>query len=116
MVGSSMATVAATGSLRSDVTRKFPPGRASTRIPVEERYGLIFAFLGDLPEEERPLILEITEHGEDGPMEGWAAGLFSTSIGISTINVPWRTASIRHTTNIVHPTHGFSGEREDYHV
>ncbi len=37
---------------------------ARTRIdayPVEEKYGLIFAFLGDLAENERPPILEV--HG-----------------------------------------------------
>jgi phenylpropionate dioxygenase-like ring-hydroxylating dioxygenase large terminal subunit len=34
--------------------------------PVEERYGLIFAFLGDLPEAERPPILEAPEWDAEG--------------------------------------------------
>ena len=29
--------------------------------PVQEKYGLIFAFLGDLPEEERPPLMEVTQ-------------------------------------------------------
>ncbi|MDP6437197.1 MAG: aromatic ring-hydroxylating dioxygenase subunit alpha [Gammaproteobacteria bacterium] len=37
--------------------------------PTEEKYGIVFAFLGDLPEEERPPIFEITEYGT----EGWRA-------------------------------------------
>jgi nitrite reductase/ring-hydroxylating ferredoxin subunit len=37
--------------------------------PVVERYGLVFAFLGDLPEAERPPILEIPEWG----LQGWRA-------------------------------------------
>ena len=32
-----------------------PPARAKVdSYPVEERYGIVFALLGDLPEEERP--------------------------------------------------------------
>lgn len=48
------------------------PGR--TRIdsyPVVERYGLVFVFLGDLPEGERPPILEIPAYGQPG----WRANL-----------------------------------------
>lgn len=43
------------------------PGRARVdAYPVVERYGLVFVFLGDLPEAERPPILEIPEWGQDG--------------------------------------------------
>ena len=36
-----------------------PPARAKIdSYPVEEKYGIVFAFLGDLPEEERPPLLE----------------------------------------------------------
>ena len=34
--------------------------------PVEERYGLVFCFLGDLPEAERPPILDIPEWDQEG--------------------------------------------------
>ncbi len=43
------------------------PSRAKVdAYPTRELYGLIFVFLGDLPEEERPPIMEIPEWGEDG--------------------------------------------------
>jgi phenylpropionate dioxygenase-like ring-hydroxylating dioxygenase large terminal subunit len=47
-----------------------PPGRAKVdSYPVEERYGIILAFLGDLPESERPPVYDIPEIGA----EGWRA-------------------------------------------
>jgi len=43
------------------------PGRAKVdAYPVQEKYGLVFAFLGDLPEDERPPLYEIPEIGKDG--------------------------------------------------
>jgi len=50
---------------------KKPPARAKIdSYPVQEKYGIVFAFLGDLPEDERPGFFPITEWGE----EGWRAG------------------------------------------
>lgn len=85
------------------------PGR--TRIdayPVEERYGLVFAFLGDLPEAERPPILEVKEWDQPG----WRStlqhfeikGYYERSIenGIDPAH-----------NEYVHDTHGFSGQREN---
>ena len=47
-----------------------PPARAKVdSYPVQERYGIVFAFIGDLPEDERPSILEVAEWGK----EGWRA-------------------------------------------
>ncbi len=47
-----------------------PPARAKVdAYPTEERYGIVFAFLGDLPEEERPEIYNIEQFG----LEGWRA-------------------------------------------
>lgn len=43
------------------------PGRAKVdSYPIAERYGIVFAFMGDLPEEERPPLYEIAEVGQDG--------------------------------------------------
>ena len=40
------------------------PARAKVdAYPVQEKYGLIFAFLGDLPEAERPPLYDIAEYG-----------------------------------------------------
>jgi len=41
------------------------PARAKVdSYPVEERYGIVFAFLGDLPASERPPIYDVTEYGQ----------------------------------------------------
>jgi phenylpropionate dioxygenase-like ring-hydroxylating dioxygenase large terminal subunit len=85
------------------------PGR--TRIdayPVQELYGLIFAFLGDLPEAERPPVLAVKEWGQPG----WRttlqhfpiAGYYERSIenGVDPAH-----------NEYVHDTHGFSGERDE---
>jgi len=43
------------------------PARAKVdSYPVVERYGIVFAFLGDLPEDERPPLLEIAEWERPG--------------------------------------------------
>lgn len=48
------------------------PARAKVdSYPVIERYGIVFAFLGDLPEEERPPLCPVPEYGEPG----WRSGL-----------------------------------------
>jgi phenylpropionate dioxygenase-like ring-hydroxylating dioxygenase large terminal subunit len=44
-----------------------PPARAKVdSYPVQERYGIVFAFLGDLPEDERPPLHDIEEYGTPG--------------------------------------------------
>ena len=44
-----------------------PPARAKVdSYPVQEKYGVVFAFLGDLPEEERPPLCEIEEYDQEG--------------------------------------------------
>ena len=44
-----------------------PPARAKVdSYPVDEKYGVVFAFLGDLPEAERPPLYEIEELGKEG--------------------------------------------------
>jgi len=43
------------------------PARAKVdSYPVQEKYGIVFAFLGDLPEEERPPLHEIEEYDQEG--------------------------------------------------
>lgn len=44
-----------------------PPARAKVdSYPVDERYGVVFAFLGDLPAAERPPLYEIEEIDREG--------------------------------------------------
>jgi phenylpropionate dioxygenase-like ring-hydroxylating dioxygenase large terminal subunit len=46
------------------------PARAKVdSYPVQEKYGIVFAFLGDLPEAERPPLRDVVEFGQ----EGWRA-------------------------------------------
>ena len=43
-----------------------PPARAKVdSYPVQEKYGIVFAFLGDLPEEERPPLYDIEEYDKE---------------------------------------------------
>jgi len=93
---------------------KKPPARAKIdAYPTQEKYGIIFAFLGDLPEEERPPLLEVEEYGQ----ESWRAN----SILILEVDYYYER-SIENALDpahneFVHPTHGFSGiNRETYHV
>jgi phenylpropionate dioxygenase-like ring-hydroxylating dioxygenase large terminal subunit len=47
-----------------------PPNRAKVdSYPTQEKYGIVFAFMGDLPEAERPPLYEIKEF----EAEGWRA-------------------------------------------
>jgi phenylpropionate dioxygenase-like ring-hydroxylating dioxygenase large terminal subunit len=88
------------------------PARAKVdSYPVEERYGLVFAFLGDLPEKERPPIQTIVEWDQDDwrpTMVGWE---FDANMERAVEN----SMDPAH-NEFVHPTHGFQGEREDYRV
>jgi phenylpropionate dioxygenase-like ring-hydroxylating dioxygenase large terminal subunit len=50
-----------------------PPARAKVdSYPVQEKYGIVFAFLGDAPEEERPPLFKIEQYGQDGWRESEA--------------------------------------------
>lgn len=69
------------------------PGRARVdAYPTVERYGLIFAFLGDLPESQRPPIMECKEWG----LEGWRA---------TTIVFDWDFDYKRSLENALDPAH-----------
>jgi len=89
-----------------------PPARAQVdAYPTEERYGLIFAFLGDLPAAERPPIMEIPEFDQ----EGWRCTI---------LDYEWQANYERSIENgldpahneFVHPTHGFEGANPNYFV
>jgi len=91
-----------------------PPPRAKIdSYPVQEKYGIVFAFLGDLPEEERPPLLEVEEYGQ----EGWRAN----TILVLEVDYYYER-SIENALDpahneFVHPTHGFSGiNRDTYKV
>jgi phenylpropionate dioxygenase-like ring-hydroxylating dioxygenase large terminal subunit len=43
---------------------KIPARAKIDAYPVQERYGIVFAFLGDLPEAERPPLYDVSEFGQ----------------------------------------------------
>jgi phenylpropionate dioxygenase-like ring-hydroxylating dioxygenase large terminal subunit len=98
-------------SLGPGSEKKVPPRGRIDAYPVEERYGLVHVFLGDLPAAERPPIMEVPEWQQPG----WRH---------TTMDYSWTSNYERNIENgldpahneFVHPTHGYSGEKEDYKV
>jgi len=87
---------------------------ARTRVdayPVEEKHGIIFAFLGDLPEAERPPIIDVREWGQ----EGWVSTLQRYEIKGNYERSIENGIDPAH-NEFVHDTHGFSGEDEEYQI
>ncbi|HRX91129.1 MAG TPA: aromatic ring-hydroxylating dioxygenase subunit alpha, partial [Steroidobacteraceae bacterium] len=90
------------------------PGRAKVdAYPTAEKYGIVFAFLGDLPEEERPPLVDVVEYNDPA----WRAN----SVLVLEVDYYYER-SIENGLDpahneFVHPTHGFKGiNRETYHV
>ena len=88
-----------------------PPARAKVdSYPVQEKYGIVFAFLGDLPEEERPPLVEVPEWGQ----EGWRAN------NLLVFEVPaFYERSMENGLDpshnaFVHPAQGSPSMREDW--
>jgi len=90
---------------------KIPARARADAYPVIEKYGIVFAFLGDLPEGERPPLMEIPEFDS----EGWRATWMEYDIGYNFERSVENGLDPAH-NEFVHPTHGFSGENDDYQV
>ncbi|MEZ5565263.1 MAG: aromatic ring-hydroxylating dioxygenase subunit alpha [Gammaproteobacteria bacterium] len=87
---------------------------ARTRVdayPVIEKYGVVFAFLGDLPEAERPPLLEVPEYGQ----AGWRATWMNFQLPYNYERSVENGIDPAH-NEFVHPSHGFSGESAEYKV
>lgn len=81
------------------------PARARVdAYPVIERYGVVFAFLGDLPEDERPPILDIREYGQ----EGWSTTRLVYPWDANVERVIENGLDATH-TEFVHPSAGLQG-------
>jgi len=92
---------------------KTPPRAKVDSYPVQEKYGIVFAFLGDEPEETRIPLLNVEEYGQDG----WVAN------EVLVLEVPYYyERSIENGIDpahneFVHPTHGHSSiDRKSYRV
>jgi len=90
---------------------KVPPRTRTDAYPVQEKWGIIFAFLGDLPEAERPPIMEVKEEDQ----EGWMYTVQSWKVRCNFERSVENALDPAH-NEFVHPTHGFSGDRDDYNV
>jgi phenylpropionate dioxygenase-like ring-hydroxylating dioxygenase large terminal subunit len=90
---------------------KIPTRARVDAYPVEERWGLIFAFLGDLPEAARPPLLEISECGR----EGWRQTMQQFELRANYQRSVENGLDPAH-NEFVHDTHGFQGENEAYQV
>ena len=89
-----------------------PPARARVdAYPVEERYGIVFAFLGDLPEAERPPIMPVEEHGTPE----WRATVITFDVEYHYERSIENGLDPAH-NEYVHTTHGYQGEREDSYL
>ena len=85
------------------------PARARVdSYPVEERYGLVFAYLGDLPEHDRPTIMPIPEY--DDP--GWRCNLMIFDGQCNYERSVENALDTAHTSFV----HGFGKAREEQEV
>lgn len=90
---------------------KIPERASIDAYPVDERYGLVFVFLGDLPEDERPTIMPCAEYDQ----EGWR---------VVRQRYTWKCNYVRLVENQSDPSHvefvhggfGFAGRDDNYRV
>jgi phenylpropionate dioxygenase-like ring-hydroxylating dioxygenase large terminal subunit len=75
----------------------------------------VFAFLGDLPEAERCPIMEIAEYRGDRPDEGWRATIQHFDWDFDFQRSMENGIDGAH-NEYVHPTHGYSGDRDDIRI
>ena len=86
------------------------PGRArADAYDVREAYGIVFAFLGDLPAAERPPLLEVREAGQ----EGWRLTMQHYRLESNYQRSIENGLDPAH-NEFVHDTHGYQGEDEEY--
>jgi phenylpropionate dioxygenase-like ring-hydroxylating dioxygenase large terminal subunit len=90
---------------------KIPDRTRVDAYPVEERYGFVHVFLGDLPEAERPPIVSMPEY--DDP--DWRFIPLVLEWKIDYKRSVENTMDPAH-NEFTHPTHGFLGARENYQV
>ena len=90
---------------------KIPDRTRIDAYPVEERYGFVHVFLGDLPEAERPPIVAMPEY--DDP--DWRFIPLVLEWKIDYKRSVENTMDPAH-NEFTHPTHGFLGAHEDYQV
>ena len=91
---------------------KIPKRTRIDAYPTEEKYGIVFAFLGDLEKSKRPPIMPIAELDDE---EGWRANWLNYEAIINFERSIENGLDAAH-NEFVHPTHGHEGEDDDYKV
>jgi phenylpropionate dioxygenase-like ring-hydroxylating dioxygenase large terminal subunit len=90
------------------INAKIPPRARVDSYPVQEKYGVVFAFLGDLPEAERPPIMPIDE--EQDP--SWRSTCITFDVNYYYERSIENGLDPAH-NEYVHPTHGNQGMKEE---
>jgi phenylpropionate dioxygenase-like ring-hydroxylating dioxygenase large terminal subunit len=86
------------------------PARAKVdSYPVQEKYDIVFAFLGDLPEAERPPICDVPEWGQ----EGWRANKLTVFEVPAFYERSMENGLDPSHNEFVHPAQGSPNMRED---
>jgi phenylpropionate dioxygenase-like ring-hydroxylating dioxygenase large terminal subunit len=104
-------------SLGPDGQDKIPGRTKIDSYPVQEQYGLIYAFLGDLPEEERPplMVPHTNPTGIDYSGEEWRYVTQSWSVNTNYERAVENGVDPAH-NEFVHARHGFMGARSEYKI
>ncbi|MFL2770416.1 MAG: Rieske 2Fe-2S domain-containing protein [Rhodospirillaceae bacterium] len=90
------------------INGKIPARARVDAYPTVDKYGLVFAFLGDVSEGERPPIMPIEEYGT----EGWRATIQTFDVDYNYERSIENGLDPAH-NEYVHSTHGYQGEREE---
>jgi phenylpropionate dioxygenase-like ring-hydroxylating dioxygenase large terminal subunit len=90
---------------------QLPPRARIDAYPTLEKYGIVFAFLGDLPEAERPGVLEIPEWDQPG----WTFDHYDFTLNTNYERSIENALDPAH-TEFVHPAMGYQGAEEGYRV
>ncbi len=90
---------------------KIPSRTRIDAYPVKEQHGIVFAFLGDLPEAERPPIIDVKEWGQ----EGWTSTLQTYTVKCNYERSIENGIDPAH-NEFVHDTHGYKGEDQEYKI
>lgn len=85
---------------------KPPPARAKVdSYPVQEKYGLVFAFLGDLPEQDRPPLMKVTQWGDPEYRFTYFDNIIHANYGLAMEN----GVDSSHTEFVHSPLMGYRG-------
>ena len=90
------------------IKNKVPARARVDSYPTVDRYGLVFAFLGNVSEDQRPPIMPIDEYDEPG----WRATIQAFDVDYNYERSIENGLDPAH-NEYVHSTHGYQGEREE---